>query len=138
VGGYCAIREWLQTTCTIISGDENELGAVRQVGNLIEMNVGRTEYSYTYSQPVRAGVPYNAQHGTLQASALSPKQTKLMYSFFYDTSMLSDEAARAAANSRSIRVTAALKNMKAMAEGGQSSPMPVIAPAPSHVSATRK
>ena len=29
--------------------------------------MAKTELSYTYTQPVRDGVPYNAYHGTLEA-----------------------------------------------------------------------
>src|SRR5689334_14808128 len=51
VGKYCDIGEWLQLTCTMISGKDGELRAVRSIGN--EILVGKTEYSYTYTQPVR-------------------------------------------------------------------------------------
>ena len=40
-----------QFPCTITSGKDNEVGAVRSVGN--EILVGKTELSYTYTQPVR-------------------------------------------------------------------------------------
>ena len=67
IGRYCAIGEWFQFPkgCTILAGTDNELGAVRSVAN--EVLVGKTELSYTYTQPVRAGRPYNLYHGTLEA-----------------------------------------------------------------------
>ena len=52
VGKYCDIGEWLQTTCTIVSGKDGEIGTVRSIGG--EVLVGKTELSYTYTQPVRA------------------------------------------------------------------------------------
>ena len=66
VGKYCDIGEWLRIACTITSGKDGEVGAVRSVAG--EILVGRTELSYTYTQPVRAGRPYNLYHGTLEAS----------------------------------------------------------------------
>src|SRR5687768_13491984 len=53
VGKYCDISEWLQipSACQITSGKDGEFGAVRSVAN--EILVGKTEYSYTYTQPVR-------------------------------------------------------------------------------------
>src|SRR5260370_5838097 len=65
VGKYCDIGEWLQVPCTITAGKAGEFGAVRTVGN--EVLVGKTELSYTYTQPVREGRPYNLYHGTLEA-----------------------------------------------------------------------
>src|SRR5271154_4492929 len=61
VGKYCDIGEWLQFACTIVSGKDGEVGAVRSIGN--EILVGKTELSYTYTQPVRIGQPYPLYHG---------------------------------------------------------------------------
>jgi hypothetical protein len=129
VGKFCAIGEWLQTTCTITSGVDGQLGAVRKLGAaVIEMLVAKTELSYTYTQPVRVGVPFNAYHGTLEAKPVTASTSKLVYSFVYDNSMLADDAARATelANRRT-RFTAALQNMKIIAEGG-TLPPPKAAP----------
>ena len=59
VGKYCDIGEWFQVAagCKILSGPDNDVGAVRSIAN--EVLVGKTELSYTYTQPVRAGRPYN-------------------------------------------------------------------------------
>ena len=66
IGKYCDIAEWLQIPagCKILSGQDNTVGAVRSVAN--EVLVGMTQYSYTYTQAVRAGRPYNLYHGTLE------------------------------------------------------------------------
>ena len=54
IGGCCAIAEWFQIpNCTITQGKDGEFGAVRSVAN--EVLVGKTELSYTYTQPVREG-----------------------------------------------------------------------------------
>ena len=55
-GKYCSVAEWMQTPCTITSGKDGELGAVRTLGGG-EVLVGRTEFSYTYTQPVKEGQP---------------------------------------------------------------------------------
>jgi len=126
IGRYCGIEEWFRVSCTITSGQDGQLGAVRRLGpGVIEMLVAKTDLSYTYSQPVRVGVPFNAYHGTLEAKPTSPTTTKLVYSFFYDNSMLADDAARTAeAANRRARFGEALQNMKILAEGGTLPPAP--------------
>ena len=127
VGKFCDIREWLRNTCAITSGTEGRLGAVRSLANgaVIEMMVGRTDLSYTYTQPVRVGVPFNAYHGTLEVKPVTATTSKLVYSFFYDTSMLADDKARAAeAAARRTRFMGGLQNMKILAEGGTLPPAP--------------
>src|ERR1700754_2989463 len=51
VGKYCDIGEWLRVPCMITSGKDGEVGTVRSIGN--EILVGKTDLSYTYTQPVR-------------------------------------------------------------------------------------
>ena len=123
IGGYCDIEDWLQLPCTITSGTENGFGAVRSVGN--EVLVGRTELSYTYTQTVREGRPYNLYHGTLEARPVTATTSKIIYTLFFDNSMLVDDAARAADRERRVGVfTRALENMKTLAEGGTLPPRP--------------
>jgi hypothetical protein len=123
VGKYCDIGEWLQTNCTILSGKDGEIGTVRSIGG--EVLVGKTELSYTYTQPVRAGRPYNLYHGTLEARPLTATTSKLFYTLMYDNSMLADAAAREKdIASRTVRFTQALVNMKTLAEGGTLPPAP--------------
>src|SRR6478752_4326364 len=43
IGKYCDIGEWLRVPCTILSGKDGEVGAVRSVAN--EILVGKTELS---------------------------------------------------------------------------------------------
>jgi hypothetical protein len=123
VGKYCDIGEWMQLNCTITSGKDGEVGAVRSVGG--EILVGKTELSYTYTQPVRAGRPYNLYHGTLEARPLTPTTSKIVYTLVYDNSMLPDDAAKKAdKEQRTARFTAAIENMKILAEGGKLPPAP--------------
>jgi hypothetical protein len=125
IGKYCDISEWLQIAagCTMLSGKDGEIGSVRSVAN--EILVGKSEYSYTYTQPVRAGRPYNMYHGTLEARAASPTTTRLLYTLMYDNSMLPDDAAREKDRaSRTATFQRALDNMKVLAEGGTLPPPP--------------
>jgi Polyketide cyclase / dehydrase and lipid transport len=123
VGKYCDIGEWLQVNCTIISGKDGEVGTVRSIGN--EILVGKTELSYTYTQPVREGRPYNLYHGTLEARPLTATTSKLVYTLMFDNSMLADDAARDRDKAqRTTQFTRALQNMKTLAEGGTLPPPP--------------
>jgi hypothetical protein len=116
IGKYCDIGEWGIPNCTILSGDGG-FGTVRSIGN--EVLVAKTQYSYTYTQPVREGVPYNLYHGTLEAVALTPTTTRINYTLFYDNSMLADDAAREKdVTNRKTRFTKMLENMKTLSEGG--------------------
>ena len=122
VGKFCDIREWLRNTCAITSGTESQLGAVRALGGgaVIEMMVGKTDLSYTYTQPVYEGRPYNLYHGCLEVKPLTAKTSRIVYTLMYDNSRIAgDDAAKAAEIQR--RRTAFEKgvaNMKTLAEGG--------------------
>ena len=123
IGKFCDIGEWLQIPCTITSGKDGEVGAIRSVAN--EVLVGRTELSYTYTQPVREGRPYNLYHGTLEARPVTATTSKLVYTLFFDNSMLPDAAAREADRARRVtQFTRAMENMKILAEGGTLPPAP--------------
>ena len=117
IGKFCDIGEWFQIPCTITQGKDGEFGAVRSVAS--EVLVGKTELSYTYTQPVRAGRPYDLYHGTLEARPVTATTSKLVYTLTYDNSMLADDAAKAADRARRLTTfTRALQNMKTLAEGG--------------------
>ena len=126
IGKYCDVGEWLQVSagCRIVSGKDGEFGAVRSVDNG-EVLVGRTELSYTYAQTPKEGMPFNLYHGTVEARPLTPTTSKIVYTLFFDNSMLPDDAARAAdKETRRARFTQALQNMKTLVEGGKLSPPP--------------
>jgi hypothetical protein len=123
VGKYCDIGEWLQVACTIKSGKDGEVGAVRSIGS--EVLVGKTEFSYTYTQPVREGRPYNLYHGTLEVRPVTATTCKIYYTLMYDNSMLADDAARERDKAqRTASFTRAIQNMKTLAEGGALPPPP--------------
>jgi hypothetical protein len=123
VGKYCDIGEWLRIPCTIASGKDGEFGAVRSVAG--EILVGKTELSYTYTQAVRAGRPYNLYHGTLEARPITGTTSKLVYTLTFDNSMLADDAAREKDKAqKTAQFTQALENMKILAEGGTLPPAP--------------
>ena len=120
VGKYCDIGEWfaLPGGCEMLSGKEGEVGAVRSVGN--EIMVGKTELSYTYTQPVREGQPYNLYHGTLEARPTGANTSKIVYTLMYDNSMVQgdDAAKQAEMDRRKSFFMRGLNNMKTLAEGG--------------------
>jgi Polyketide cyclase / dehydrase and lipid transport len=123
VGKYCDIGEWLQVNCTIVSGKDGEVGAVRSIGT--EVLVGKTDLSYTYTQPVRDGRPYNLYHGTLEVKPVTATTSKIVYTLMYDNSMLADDAAREADKTqKTTTFTRAIENMKVLAEGGTLPPAP--------------
>ena len=123
VGKYCDIGEWLRVACTITQGKDGEFGAVRSIGN--EILVGKTELSYTYTQPVREGQPYILYHGTLEARPVTATTSKLVYTLVLDNSTLADDAARDRDKTRrAAQFTTALENMKILAEGGTLPPAP--------------
>ena len=123
IGKYCDIGEWFQSPCTITSGKDGEFGAVRSVAN--EILVAKTELSYTYTQPVREGRPYNMYHGTLEARPVTATTSKLVYTLMFDNSMLADDGAREKDKAqKTATFTRALQNMKILAEGGTLPPAP--------------
>jgi hypothetical protein len=120
IGKYCDIGEWLQipSGCQITSGKDGEVGSVRNVG--AEILVGKTELSYTYTQPVREGRPYNLYHGTLEARPVTATTSKIVYTLMYDNSLVTGDDAAKAAEIERRRTTfmRAMNNMKILAEGG--------------------
>lgn len=121
VGDFCDIRDWVPTDCAMVSGKENEFGAIRTTGR--EIIVGRTEYSYTYGQFGTDGKSYRLYHGTLEARPITSKTTKLLYSFVWDMSSATDEAAREQQRKqRMSTATRLLENMKILVEGGKVAP----------------
>jgi hypothetical protein len=117
IGKFCDIGEWAFPDCKLIQGDGG-FGSERSIVN--EILVGKTEHSYTYTQPVKNGVKYNLYHGTLEVQPVSAKTSRIVYSFIYDNSMLADDTARDAEMAgRKKRFTAFLANMKTLAEGGK-------------------
>lgn len=118
VGKFCDIGEWMQFPCTITSGKDGEVGAVRNIGR--EVLVGKTDLSYTYAQPIQGpNQPYNLYHGTMEAKPLTATTSKIVYTLMWDVSMHPDDAARERdiAQRRSMFENA-LNNMKILAEGG--------------------
>jgi len=123
VGKYCDIGEWGRIACTITAGKDGEVGAVRSV--VSEILVGKTELSYTYTQPVRGGRIYDMYHGTLEARPVTATTSKLVYTLMWDNSQLADDAAREADRTRrQTQFTGFLENMKILAEGGTLPPAP--------------
>jgi hypothetical protein len=125
VGGFCDIGASSGLSCTIVSGKDGELGAVRsgEPGAVrsvaTEILVAKTDLSYTYAQPLRVGQFYPLYHGTLEAKPVTAATSKLIYSLVWDASDRADDAAREAQKTqRATQIQGALNNLKILAEGG--------------------
>jgi hypothetical protein len=118
VGKYCDIGEWAGgINCTIRSGKDGEVGAVRSIAN--EILVGKTDLSYTYSQPARGGQFYDSYHGTLEVKPVTATTSKIVYTLVWDNSNLADDAAKDADKARrKTQFQGYVDNMKILAEGG--------------------
>ena len=117
VGKFCAIAQAdPATSCTYLAGN-GDPGTVRSIGN--EVLTSATQYSYTYAQAPRTGMPYNFQHGTLMATPVSAAASRLNQVVFLDTSMLGAAAREATLADIKARVTQQLQSLKTLAEGGK-------------------
>lgn len=114
VSGYCDIGAWFKTTCTISSGKDGEVGAVRVIaGRVTELLVAKTAWSYTYSQP-KSPIDY---HGTLEIRPVDKKTSKLLYTLVYDAAALPDPTKKDAdVAGRTKQFTGLLATIKGVAE----------------------
>jgi hypothetical protein len=115
IGPYCAIAQWLKVTCAITSGNQVSAGTNRLLnGDNNEVMVASTPWSYTYAQ---ASSPI-FYHGTLAVEPMDRgRQTKIVYTLFYDIAPLKTKEERQADRERRTkRFSEALDNMKALAE----------------------
>ncbi len=114
VGPFCAIKDWLKTTCEYAAGS-GEMGSVRVVaGKYREVLVGRTQHSYTYAFSEPNPTMY---HGTLSVVPTGRQKSKLVYIVFWDQESLRNAEAKAkekAGNTETF--SRALDTMKEMAE----------------------
>jgi hypothetical protein len=117
VGGYCAIADWMKTTCEYVSG-AGGVGTVRRIlnGTVLEAMVAQTPRSYTYWQ-TQGNMAVAAYHGTLAAEPLERGRTRLIYILFYDQAAFpSDEVRKAQHERLEGRFQGFLEVMKAMTE----------------------
>jgi hypothetical protein len=114
ISGYCDIGAWFKTTCTISSGKDGEVGAVRVIaGRVTELLVAKTARSYTYSQP-KSPIDY---HGTLEIRPVDAKTSKLLYTLVYDAAALPDPSKKDAdIAGRTKQFTGLLQTIKGVAE----------------------
>ena len=114
IGGFCAIHDWLGTSCELTG--TGDVGSLRKIndGKVVEMMVAKTPFSYTYIQPLNYA---NLYHGTLAVEPDGAGKSKITYTFLYDAEPLGDADAKAKARQgRTDRFNQALAKMKAMAE----------------------
>jgi len=113
IGDYCAIKDWLGTTCVITAGS-GDVGTIRHLnGTIDELLVAKTRYSYAYTQPAST-ILY---HGNLAVEPVDATHSRIVYTLLYDQAPLATLEAQAANRTqRTTRFTAGLAKMKAMAE----------------------
>ena len=123
VGKFCDIGEWLRIPCTITSGKDGEFGAVRSVAS--EVLVGKTELSYTYTQPVRErpAVQPVSRHARGAAGDGDHVEDRL-HAVLRQLDAGRRRRARGGQGAANGAVHAALENMKILAEGGTLPPAP--------------
>lgn len=117
IGDYCAIAEWMGTTCAYVSG-AGDVGTVRALNNatVLEPMVAKTARSYTYSQ-TQGNLAHAAYHGTLAAEPDGANRTRLVYTLFYDQAALASDALRSSERTRiDGRFGGLLVTMKKLAE----------------------
>ena len=117
VGDYCAISEWMQTDCGYLFGDGG-VGTVRRIqrGAVNEVMIAQTSRSYTYLQ-TRGNMAFAGFHGTLAAEPIKASRSRLVYTLFYDQTVIAADAERRAQHERlDGRYQDFLEAMKAMAE----------------------
>src|SRR5580693_8179770 len=75
VGDYCGIAAWLKVKCEITAGS-GDVGTVRHInGTIVEIMVGKTALSYTYTQP-DSTILY---HGTLEVRPVDAGHSQIFY-----------------------------------------------------------
>lgn len=116
IGGYCAIADWLKVTCELTSGT-GEVGTVRRLnGTTLEPMVAKTAHSYAYWQSAGTMTPYQ-YHGSLTAEPAGKGKTTLIYTLFYDASLMASDAVRESEHKRlEGRFGGALAEMKRLSE----------------------
>src|SRR5580658_6205106 len=116
VGGYCDIAAWMKVKCDLTSGS-GDVGTIRHLTfgarAVDEIMVAKTAHSYTYTQP-NTTILY---HGTLEVVPDGKGHSKILYNLIWDQAPLtSDDAKAKDRDQRTTAFTAALANMKALAE----------------------
>ena len=119
VGHFCDLSKWLGKSCDIVAGRGNDIGATRKIDNqIIEVLVGKTATSYTYSQPEMPGAQVHFYHGALDVEPLTAKSSRIVYTLIYDNSTVGDAAAQKKEyDERSAVFQKAIETMKSLAEG---------------------
>ncbi len=123
VGKFCDIGEWLRIS---VHDHVREGRRVRRRTFRCRRSPRGQDRPVLHLHPDREeGRPYNLYHGTLEARPVTPTTSKLVYTLFFDNSMLADDAARERDRTqKTATFTRALENMKILAEGGTLPPAP--------------
>ncbi|WBO23701.1 SRPBCC family protein [Sphingomonas abietis] len=123
IGHYCDLTKWMGKPCEIVAGKDGEIGATRLIDHkIVEILVGRTATSYTYTQTDHISAPLHLYHGTLAVEPIDGRSSRIVYTLFYDNNGISDPTARAKeVQQRSALFAKAVKTMQSMAEAAPAS-----------------
>jgi hypothetical protein len=116
IGRFEDAGRFLAINSRLLSGD-GSIGSVRLIGDgIVEVMVGESETSYTYSQLEGPMAPFH-YHGSVHLAATGTSSCRLTYSISYDQASM-DEERRAAERKRIAgRFQGAADEMKRFAEG---------------------
>jgi hypothetical protein len=119
VGSFCDIGKWAKLPCELSSGTGG-VGSVRQLagGAVEEPMIGATSHSYTYGQTVGDSKDFE-YHGTLAIEPTGAATSRVDYTLTYDEARVPEDKRDAMRDLLNQRFTAAIQNIKAMAEGRQ-------------------
>jgi hypothetical protein len=116
VGGFCDIGEWANLPCELSSGTGG-VGSIRRLvgGAIEEPMIGATSHSYTYGQTVGDTKDFD-YHGTLAIERTGPTTSRVDYTLTYDQARVPENERTALRTLINQRFTAAMQNIKAIAE----------------------
>lgn len=115
IGVFADAGQFLSIGSRLLSGD-GSLGSVRLIGSeIVEVMVGQSETSYTYSQ-IDGPMAASHYHGSVLVAATGVSSCRLTYSISYDEAAM-DEQRRALERTRiGARFQGAADAMKRVAE----------------------
>lgn len=115
IGGFADAGQFLAAGSKLLSGN-GSIGSVRLIGDaIVEVMVGQSQNSYTYSQ-IEGPMAAFHYHGSVLVAATGTSSCRLTYSITYDQASM-DNARRASERTRIAgRFQNAADEMKRIAE----------------------
>lgn len=116
IGGFAEAGQFLAIGSKLLSGD-GSIGSVRLIGDaIVEVMVGESQNSYTYSQIEGPMAPFH-YHGSVLVAATGAASCRLVYSISYNQAAMTEERRTAERTRIAGRFQGAADAMKRVAEG---------------------